>query len=176
MMGIFSSTPTLDSMETLLIDQMEDLYDAEQRLVKALPKMANAAHDPNLKSVIQGHLRETEGQVSRLERAFSLLGRSAKAKTCEAMKGLVSEGEEYINASGDPNVKDAALIATAQRVEHYEIAGYGCARAFAQRLGRTEVARLLEETLQEEKGADQKLNRLAESEVNTRTPAMAGSK
>jgi ferritin-like metal-binding protein YciE len=173
MMGIFSSTPTLDSMETLLIDQMEDLYDAEQRLVKALPKVASAAHDPNLKNVIQSHLRETEGHVSRLERAFSLLGKSPKAKTCAAMKGLVTEGEEYINAAGNPSVKDAALIATAQRVEHYEIAAYGCARAFAQRLGRTEVARLLQETLDEEKAADEKLNRLAETEVNTRTPAMA---
>ena len=167
-MGIFTSSPRLDSMECLLVDQLEDLYDAEQRLTKALPKVAAAASDPQLKKLIQEHLRETEGQVTRLERAFKLLGKEAKSKTCEAMKGLVAEGDEMIGASGDPAVKDAALIATAQRVEHYEIAGYGCARTFAQRLGKTEVARLLEETLDEEKGADQKLTRLAESDVNVK--------
>jgi ferritin-like metal-binding protein YciE len=171
-MGIFTSSPRLDSMECLLHDQVEDLYDAEQRLTKALPKMVNAANDRTLKSLIQMHLRETEKQVSRLERVFSLLGQSPKAKTCEAMKGLIAEADEYVAASGDANVKDAALIATAQRVEHYEIAGYGCARAFAERLGHSQVARLLEETLDEEKAADQKLNQLAERVVNPRAQEM----
>jgi len=167
-MGLFSSNPRLDSMETLLIDQLQDLYDAEKRLTKALPRVAEASSNPALQHLIREHLRETEGHVTRLERAFSILGRPAKAKTCEAMKGLVAEGDEMIGATGDSAVKDAALIATAQRVEHYEMAGYGSARAFAHQLGQTEVTRLLQETLDEEKAADQKLTQLAERSVNTR--------
>jgi len=165
-MGIFSSSPRLDSMQALLLDQLQDLYDAEQRLTKALPQMAAAASDAGLRQAFQDHLRETEGQVKRLERVFQAVGEQPKAKTCEAMKGLVAEGQEVIGASGEGEVKDAALIATAQRVEHYEMAGYGCARTFAQRLGRQEAARLLQETLDEEKAADQKLTRLAESYIN----------
>jgi len=167
-LGIFTSSPRLDSMEALLIDQLQDLYDAEQRLTKALPKVADACSNPALQHLIREHLRETEGQVVRLERAFSILGRPAKAKTCEAMKGLVAEGDEMIGATGEAAVKDAALIATAQRVEHYEMAGYGSARAFAHQLGQTEVARLLQETLDEEKAADQKLTQLADRSVNSR--------
>jgi len=164
-MGLFSSK-TLDSLETLFIDQLQDLYDAEQRLTKALPLMANAAHDTTLKSAFQQHLSETKNHVSRLERAFQLMGRKAEGKTCEAMKGLVAEGDEVISAGGDPDVKDAALIAAAQRVEHYEMAGYGTARTFAQRLGRQDAAQLLQETLNEEKATDEKLNRIAEQNVN----------
>jgi len=164
-MGLFSSK-TLDSLETLFIDQLQDLYDAEQRLVKALPMMAEAAHDSSLKSAFQQHLSETKNHVTRLERVFQSMGRKAEAKTCEAMKGLVAEGEEVLSASGDPDVKDAALIAAAQRVEHYEMAGYGTARTFAQRLGRQDAARLLQETLSEEKATDEKLNRIAEQNVN----------
>ena len=166
-MGLFSNLE-LNSLEDLFVEQIEDLYDAEQRLVKALPKMAEAAHDSGLKTVIQHHLRETQNQVGRLEQVFQLLGRSAKSKTCEAMKGLISEGEEVINATGKPDIKDAALIAAAQRVEHYEMAGYGSARAFAQRLGRQDAARLLQETLDEEGAADKKLTSLAEKTVNPR--------
>jgi len=164
-MGLFSSK-TLDSLETLFIDQLQDLYDAEQRLVKALPKMAEAAHDSTLKSAFQQHLNETKNQITRLERVFQLMGREAEGKTCAAMKGLIEEGEEAISAKGDPDVKDAALIAAAQRVEHYEMAGYGTARTFAQRVGRQDVARLLQETLNEEKATDEKLNRIAEQQVN----------
>ena len=169
-MSIFSSSPQLDSLECLLVDQLQDLYDAEQRLTKALPKVAAAAEDSALKKLVSDHLKETQGHVTRLEQAFRSIGKEPKAKTCEAMKGLVAEGDEMIGASGDPTVKDAALIATAQRVEHYEIAAYGCARTFAQRLGHTEAARLLQETLDEEKAADQKLTQLAERDVNVKAP------
>jgi len=165
-MGLFS-TKQLDSMETLFVDQLRDLYDAEQRLTQALPKMASAAHSPRLKAAFQQHLRETQGQVTRLERVFQAAGQSAKAETCQAMKGLIAEGEEVVGATGDPDVKDAALIAAAQRVEHYEIAGYGCARTFAQRLGNQEAARLLQETLDEEAATDKKLTQLAEEGINS---------
>jgi len=156
----------LDSFDELLVEQLEDLYDAERSLVTALPKMAAAAHNPALKSAFQEHLRQTEGQVNRLEQVFQSLGKSAKAKTCQAMKGLITEGEEVISSSGDPNVKDAALIAAAQRVEHYEIAGYGTVRTFAQRLGHRDAARLLQETLDEEGATDKKLTALAEQSIN----------
>lgn len=165
-MGLFSSTKQFDSLETLLIDQLRDLYDAEQRIIQALPKMASAAHSTALKTAFQQHLRETQSQMTRLERVFEALGQTAEAETCEAMQGLVEEGHEVINASGDPDVKDAALIAAAQRVEHYEIAGYGCARTFAQRLGNQEAVRLLQQTLDEETATDKKLTQLAEQGVN----------
>jgi ferritin-like metal-binding protein YciE len=170
-MSLFGSK-TFDSMETLFIDQLEDLYDAEQRLTKAIPKMADAAHNPGLKSAFQQHLRETQNQVARLEQIFRGMGRSPKVSTCYAMKGLIEEGDEMISANGDPDVKDAALIAAAQRVEHYEIAGYGTARTFAQRIGRQDAARLLQETLNEEAATDKKLTQLAEQNINAQA-AMA---
>jgi ferritin-like metal-binding protein YciE len=160
------TTTQLDSLDTLFLDQLQDLYDAEQRLVQALPKMAEAAHQRTLKEAFQKHLRETQNHVTRLERVFQSLGQQAKAKTCEAMKGLVAEGGEAIDAQGDPDVKDAALIAAAQRVEHYEIAAYGTARTFARRLKKEAAVKLLDETLAEEKAADQKLTQLAESGIN----------
>ena len=165
-MGLFSET--LDTMEDLYVDHLQDLYDAEQRLTKALPQMAAAAHSPDLRSAFETHLRETEGQIKRLERCFDLLGRKAKAKTCDAMKGLVSEGSAVVNATGDPDVKDAALIAAAQRVEHYEMAGYGCARQFAMRCGQENAAELLQETLDEEEKTDRLLTELAESGINVK--------
>jgi len=164
-MGLFSSK-RFDSLEALFIDQLQDLYDAEQRITQALPKMANAAHNPGLKSAFQQHLRETQNQIGRLEKVFQGMGRSASGTTCYAMKGLIQEGEEMIDAKGDADVKDAALIAVAQRVEHYEIAGYGTARTFAQRLGKQDAVRLLQETLNEEGATDKKLTALAESNVN----------
>lgn len=166
-MGLFTSKE-LNSVEDLLCDQLGDLYDAEQRLTKALPKMANAAHDGRLKAGFEKHLKETEGQVARLEQAFKAMGKEPKAVTCNAIKGLISEGEEVIDAKGDPDVKDAALIAAAQRVEHYEIAGYGCARNFALRHGNQTVARLLQETLDEEKATDAKLTEMAEASINVK--------
>jgi len=170
-MGLFSNSTALNSFDDLMVEQLQDLYDAEQRLVKALPKMAAAAHNNSLKAAFQDHLRQTEGHVSRLEQVFKALGKQAQAKTCVAMKGLVEEGEEAISAKGDPNVKDAALIAAAQRVEHYEIAGYGTARTFAQRLGRTDAARLLQQTLDEEAATDKKLTTLAEQSINPKAAA-----
>lgn len=156
----------LENLEDLLLEQLRDLYDAEEQLVDALPKMAKAASSSQLKQAFEMHLEETKHQKQRLEQAFRDLGKQPEGETCEAMQGLVSEGAEIINLDGDPDVKDAALIAAAQRVEHYEIAGYGCARAFATRLCHTQVANLLQETLQEERKADEKLTQLAESFVN----------
>jgi ferritin-like metal-binding protein YciE len=164
-MGLFSSM-TLNSLEDLFVVQMQDLYDAEQRLTRALPKMAQAATNTQLKSAFEAHLRETEQHVARLERIFQKLGVTPQRETCEAMKGLISEGEEAIGASGDTDVKDAALIAAAQRVEHYEIAGYGTARTLAQQLGQEQVAQTLQQTLDEEGACDKKLTRIAESSVN----------
>ena len=166
-MGLFTSTE-LNSLDDLFLDQIQDLYDAEKRLTSALPKMAAAAHSPELRSAFEQHLRETEGQITRLEEVFRQIGKSPARETCEAMKGLIKEGENMVQANGDPSVKDAALIAAAQRVEHYEIAGYGCARNFAQRLGHHEAARLLQATLDEEGATDKKLTAIAERAVNLR--------
>lgn len=157
---------TLDNLQDLMIQQLEDLYSAETQLIDALPKMANAAHCSRLKAAFESHLQETNHHKERLERCFQLLGQEPRAETCDAMKGLVSEGSEVISATGDPEVKDAALIAAAQRVEHYEIAGYGCARTFAKRLRRDDVAQLLHETLQEEANADKLLTEIGESSTN----------
>jgi ferritin-like metal-binding protein YciE len=164
-MGLFSSM-TLNSMDDLFVVQIQDLYDAEQRLTKALPKMAAAASSSQLKSAFEDHLLETEQHVARLEKVFGTMGLTPKRETCEAMKGLIAEGEEAINAGGDANVKDAALIAAAQRVEHYEIAGYGTVRTLAQQIGQPEVGRILQQTLDEEAACDKKLTAIAESSVN----------
>lgn len=164
-MGLFSSLK-FDNFEDLLVEQLQDLYDAEHQLTKALPKMAEAADNSELRQAFEDHLQETERQVHRLEEVFRLIGRDAERKTCEAMKGLVEEGSEVIDAKGDAAVRDAALIAAAQRVEHYEMAGYGSARNFAQRLGHLQAAELLQETLNEEGACDHRLTAIAESSVN----------
>ncbi len=164
-MGLFSSL-TLNSLSDLFLIQIQDLYDAEQRLTKALPKMATAASNPQLKNAFQSHLRETEQHVKRLEQVFQALGQNPERETCEAMKGLIAEGDEAIGASGDADVRDAALIAAAQRVEHYEMAGYGTVRTLARQLGREDLAEVLQETLDEEGACDKKLTALAESSVN----------
>lgn len=156
----------LDNLECVLMEQLKDLYSAEEQLISALPKMAEAAHSQQLKNAFNTHLQETRHHKDRLERAFRALGKEPEAETCEAMKGLISEGNEVISMSGDPEVKDAALIAAAQRVEHYEIAGYGCARTFAHRLGHPQVVHLLQETLNEEANADKLLTQIAESFIN----------
>lgn len=157
---------TLDNLDKLLEKQLQDLYSAERQLISALPKMANAAASSTLKNAFRSHLAETRQHKTRLERAFRMLGKKAKDEKCDAMKGLIAEGEEVMSAGGDDDVKDAALIAAAQRVEHYEIAGYGCVRAFAQRLNRSDVAKLLEQTLKEEGAADKKLTQIAERSIN----------
>jgi ferritin-like metal-binding protein YciE len=156
----------IETMEDLFLAQVEDLYDAERRLVKALPTMAEASTSQSLRQAFESHLLETEGHVSRLDNVFRTLGQDPKGETCAAMKGLISEGEDIISHIDESPLRDAGLIAAANRVEHYEIAAYGSARTFAQTRGLTEAASLLEQTLQEEKKADQKLTQLAESMVN----------
>lgn len=155
-----------DNLENLLTQQLEDLYSAEEQLIEALPKMAEAASSQELKSAFQTHLEETKHHKERLERVFRMIGHEPTAETCEAMEGLIGEGEKIIDADGDSDVKDAALIAAAQRVEHYEMAGYGCVRAFARRLGRQDAAELLQETLDDEANADKLLTHIAEGIVN----------
>jgi ferritin-like metal-binding protein YciE len=156
----------IESMEDLFLEQIEDLYDAEQRLVKALPKMAEAATSPALRQAFESHLGETKGHVTRLEQVFQAIQKKPKSQTCDAMKGLIEEGEDLVSNTDQSPVRDAGLIASANRVEHYEIAAYGSVQAFAKTLGITEAVRLLETTLNEEKKADEKLTKLAESSVN----------
>jgi len=145
----------------VLLDQIKDLYSAEQQLVKALPKVAQAADKPELRQAFQHHLDETRGHVRRLEQVFGALGRSASAEHCKGMEGLLEEGEEVVKARGDAAAKDAALIAAAQRVEHYEIAAYGTARTLADELGYDDAKDLLNETLDEESNADKLLTKIA---------------
>ena len=156
----------LKTLDDLFVQQLRDLHDAENQLVKALPKMAKTASSPQLKQAFESHLAETKGHVERLEQIFKMLGKKATGQTCAAMKGLVEEGSEMIAEWGTDEVRDAGLIACAQRVEHYEMAGYGCVKTWARQLGKHDAARLLEETLNEEKNADRKLNTIAESMVN----------
>lgn len=158
---------TVDSLRTLLVEQVKDLYDAEKRLTKAIPKLAKASTNEELQAALEEHLSETENQVSRLEQVFELLDERPKAKPCEGMKGLIEEGDEHAQEDyDDDDLRDAMIIGSAQRVEHYEIAGYGTAIAHARLLGLNDIVELLEETLGEEKTADQKLTEIAESVVN----------
>lgn len=164
----------LQSLHELFIEQLRDLYDAENQLIKALPKMAEAANSDELRQGFEDHLEQTKEHARRLEMVFEGLGEKAKAKKCKAMEGLVKEGSEAIDEDMDPDVKDAALIAAAQRVEHYEIAGYGTARTFANLMGHEEAVSLLEQTLNEEKETDAKLSELAEG-VNVAAEKEMGS-
>jgi ferritin-like metal-binding protein YciE len=156
----------LNSLHDLYVEELRDLYNAENQLLKALPRMAKAASHPDLKAAFTEHLEVTRGQVERLAGLFEELGEKPTGKKCKAMEGLVAEGKDVIDEDGEPAVKDAALIAAAQRVEHYEIAGYGCVRTFATLLGYTDAAELLQQTLDEEREADEKLTELAESVIN----------
>jgi len=165
-MGLLSSGPNFETLDDLFLNQLEDMYDAEHRILKALPKMEDAARAADLKAAFAEHRSETEMQITRLEKAFAAIGKEAKRETCEATKGLIEEGEEALHASGDDHVQDAALIASANRVEHYEIAGYGTLVTLAKRLGHHDVAQLLETSLDEEKNADSKLTAIATSHVN----------
>jgi ferritin-like metal-binding protein YciE len=164
----------LKNLEELLVDELKDLYSAETQLIKALPKMAEAASNPQLKKAFEGHLEQTRGHAERLIQALGLLGESEGGKTCHAMKGLVDEGSEAIKVDAPDSVRDADLIGAAQRVEHYEIAAYGCARAFALKLGRKEIADLLQLTLKEEGEANKKLTSIADT-VNEDAFALADS-
>ena len=157
----------LESLDDLFLEELADIYSAEQQLLKALPKMAQAAGHPRLKEAFDHHLEETRNQVRRLDTIISRLSRKPRSTTCKAMKGLLEEGEGMLKASGEAAVVDAGLICAAQRVEHYEIAAYGCARTFAQMLGNEEAAVTLETSLNEEKAADSQLTEIALQLVNT---------
>ncbi|MBX3743628.1 MAG: ferritin-like domain-containing protein [Akkermansiaceae bacterium] len=152
----------LNTLGELLIHNVKDLYSAETQLVKALPKMAKAATDPDLKKGFEDHLEETKVHVTRLEQVAGLLGASPRGVSCKAMKGLVEEGEESIKEEAEEHIKDLSLIAAAQKVEHYEISGYGSARALAEVIGNKEVAKLLKTTEDEEGATDKKLTKAAE--------------
>ncbi|ADB15511.1 protein of unknown function DUF892 [Pirellula staleyi DSM 6068] len=156
----------LATLHDLYVEELKDLYSAEGQLLKALPKMAKAASTPELTSAFTNHLEETKGQVVRLEAIFKKLDVSPRGKTCRAMEGLLAEAKETMAESADPSVMDAALIASAQRVEHYEMAGYGCVRTFARLLGYDEAADALQATLDEEGAADKHLTTLAETTIN----------
>ena len=156
----------LQSLQDLYVEQLQDLYDAENQLVKALPKMAKAASEPQLQQAFEQHLTQTKTHVERIEQIFKTMGSSPKGKSCKAMKGLIEEGEEMIKQRADAAVRDAGLIAAAQRVEHYEIAGYGCVRTYADMLGMTDASALLQQTLNEEGKTDKELTLLAERVIN----------
>jgi ferritin-like metal-binding protein YciE len=156
----------LNSLRDLYIDELKDLWSAEKQLVKALPKMAKAANDPELSKAFLTHLRQTEQQVKRLEQIFEELGESPRGKKCVGMEGLIEEGQELIKEKPEPEVLDAGLISKAQHVEHYEMAGYGTVRTYAQLLGADRQAQLLQQTLDEEGEADKLLTRLAENSIN----------
>ncbi len=154
------------TLEDLYMDLLKDLYSAEKQLVKALPKMAKAAQSTDLRKAFEEHLGQTEEHVERIERIFSELEGSPRGKKCVGMEGLVEEGNELLKEDVEPDVLDAGLIAAAQKVEHYEIASYGTARAWAERMGHNSAARLLQQTLDEESTANEKLTQIAESHVN----------
>ena len=156
----------INSFEELLVHEMRDLYDAEQHITKALPKMIKAASSQDLRAALQDHLEVTKVQIGRLEEAFGALGQPIKGEACKGLKGLIDEGSDIIDEKADPAVKDAGLIVAAQKIEHYEIASYGSVRTWARTLGHERVGDLMERTLQEEKDADKKLTALAESAIN----------
>jgi ferritin-like metal-binding protein YciE len=153
----------IENLEQLLIEELKDVYDAEKQLVRALPKMAKAANSEELREAFTDHLEQTKTHVQRLEQAFEMLGAKAKGKSCAGMKGLIEEGQEVMDQDATEELLDCALIGAAQRVEHYEIAAYGTARTFAERLGHDDVAELLQQTLTEEEEADEKLTGISET-------------
>jgi ferritin-like metal-binding protein YciE len=156
----------MESLQDLMQDELKDIYDAEKQLTKALPKLAKKASNEQLRDAIEQHLQETEGHIERLDQVFDLLGLPARGKKCEGMQHLIAEGNDMISEAEEDSTRDAVMIASAQKVEHYEIASYGTLRTWANLLGKSEVAALLEETLEEEKQADAKLTEIAESFVN----------
>ncbi|MEV4605315.1 ferritin-like domain-containing protein [Neorhizobium sp. LMR1-1-1.1] len=157
---------TSKTLDDLFYETLKDIYYAERQIVKALPKMARGAQDPKLKAAFQTHREETEGQIERLKQIFETLGKRAQGKTCDAIEGILSEGEEILDEFKGTPALDAGLLAAAQAVEHYEISRYGTLRAWALQLGMKDVAKLLDETLQEESSTDELLTNLAEGAVN----------
>jgi ferritin-like metal-binding protein YciE len=166
------STMSLDSLQNLFVTELKDIYNAEKQLVTALPRIAKGASSPRLAEAITKHLKETEGHVARLEEIFQSLGLPVRGKKCKGMEGLLEEGKEVMEEKAQESVRDAALISAAQKVEHYEIAAYGCLRSYAQILGHNDAAKLLEQTLKEEEAADEKLNELAEGGINQAAAAV----
>jgi ferritin-like metal-binding protein YciE len=156
----------MENLQDLFVEELRDLYNAENQLLKALPKMAKKASSPDLQNAFQTHLKETEGHVKRLEQIFDKMGKKPTGKKCKAMEGLIEEGKEMMSEDAEPEVLDAGLISAAQRVEHYEIAGYGTVRTYAKVLGDEQAARLLQQTLDEEGATDKKLTQLAERSIN----------
>ena len=154
---------SVETLEELLIDELKDLYSAEKQIVRSLPKLAKAATSPELQQALLSHLEETKGQVERLDQIAEIVGKKLTGKTCAGMKGVLKEGSEVLEDVEKGTVRDAALIGASQRVEHYEMAGYGTARDFAKMLGLDDVAELLEATLEEEKAADKKLSLISNS-------------
>jgi ferritin-like metal-binding protein YciE len=157
---------SLNSLESLFIEELRDIYNGEKQILRALPKMAKAAESAELSQAFTKHLKETQGHVQRLEKILRELGQAVRGKQCKGMMGLLEEGKEKLEEDGEAAVLDAALIASAQKVEHYEIAAYGCLRTYAQLLGYDQVAKLLEQTLAEEEAADKKLTQLGEGGIN----------
>lgn len=155
----------LHTLEDAFVEELRDILNAERQLTKALPKMAKNATDEKLQEAIEHHLEETEGQIERLEQVFKLVGKPARGKSCEAMEGLIAEGKEVMEEDAEEAVRDALLIASAQKVEHYEIAAYGTLCTWAETLGLDEAAELLKQNLEEEKNADETLSQIA-AEVN----------
>ena len=164
----------LESLQDLFINELKDVYNAEKQIVTALPRMAKAATAPELQEAFTKHLRETRGQVRRLEQIFKSLGLPARGKKCKGMEGLLEEGKEILEEEGAAEVIDAALISAAQRVEHYEIAAYGCLRTYAQLLGHDDADKLLEQTLEEEEATDMALSALGEGGINQAAVAAGG--
>ena len=156
----------IDSLSKLYVEELKDLHSAERQIIQALPKMIKKASAPKLRAAFEQHLEVTKEQLARLDRIFDQLGKRATGKKCKGMEGLIEEAKEMMEEDMEPEVLDAALIAAAQRVEHYEMAGYGTVRTYANLLGEREAARLLQKTLDEEGDADKKLSQLAESSIN----------
>jgi ferritin-like metal-binding protein YciE len=154
------------TLKDLFIEELRDIYHAEGQLVKALPKVAKTANNADLKAAIEQHLEETKGQVNRLERVFETIGEKARGKKCDGMAGLIDEAKEMMEEEAEPDVLDAGIIAGSQKIEHYEIATYGCLCTWAKQLELDEAAELLGQNLEEEKAADAKLTELAESHIN----------
>lgn len=155
-----------ETLKDLFLDELRDIYDAENEIVKALPKMAGAASSPELRNAFTHHLDQTKRHVTRVEQIFEGLGEKPKAKKCDGVRGIIDEGEDLMGQKGDASVLDAGLIAAAQRVEHYEMAVYGSLRNWASRIGNSQAVPLLEETLNEEKEADHTLTQIADQSVN----------
>jgi ferritin-like metal-binding protein YciE len=167
-MALFSMK--LENLQQLFIKELRDLYDAENQITDALPKLIDAAQHSNLKNALQQHLSVTQQQIARLDRIFEMLNEKPTGESCKGMKGLLKEGDDIVSQGGDPSTVDAGIISAAQRVEHYEMAGYGTVRTYAELLGQNEMARLLEQTMKEEQEADKTLSEIART-VNVEAKA-----